>query len=369
MKVLIASDIFPPQSGGPATYSVTLANELTKAGDDVFIVSQNPQSDTSIVNCRIVMVKNKNKFLKYLEYTWLLIKNARKAEVIYAMGPVNAGLPALIASKLTGKKLIIKIVGDYAWEQGTQRFGVGDSIDDFQKKNNYSLPVRLLQWIEKTVAKNSQAVVVPSKYLGRIVESWGVKKEKVAVIHNEVDYIVAKPINHENEKWIVSVGRLTSWKGMGTLIGIMPDLLKENSNLKLKIVGDGPMMNDLKLKIKNLNLENMVELTGNLPKEKALSYMASANIFVLNSGYEGYSHVLVEAMNQGVPVVLASRAGGNEEVVADPGLFEYNNKAEIKEKILANINAPRQEPKPHTFGGPAQMINRTRELLQRLCQN
>ena len=45
MKILIAADIFPPQSGGPATYVVALANELAKKGDIVKIVSLNPESD------------------------------------------------------------------------------------------------------------------------------------------------------------------------------------------------------------------------------------------------------------------------------------------------------------------------------------
>ncbi len=363
MKILIAADIYPPQSGGPATYVVTLANELIKKGDSVKVVSLNPGSDLTAVPNGAVAVKNKNKLLRYLEYLYLLWKNAKDAEIIYAMGPVNAGLPALIAAKLACKKLVIKIVGDYAWEQGVQRFGVEDSIDDFQIKNNYSFKVKLLKWVEKKVAQNSSRVIVPSLYLKGIVVGWGLSGHCVSVIHNEVEYVPVNPIEHEGEKWIVSVGRLTSWKGMDILIEIMPDLLKKISNLKLKIVGDGPEMENLKSKIKSQKLEDFVELAGNLPKEKALAYMASADVFVLNSGYEGYSHVLIEAQNQGASV-LASRAGGNVEVVKDDALFEYNNREEIKEKIIANINTPKRESMRHAFLG--DMINDTRSAIGHL---
>src|SRR3989344_2653706 len=215
MNILIAADIFPPQFGGPATYSVTIANELTKKGENVKIVSLNPDSDKKVVICKIDIVKNKNKFLKYFEYIFLLIKNAIKSDVIYAMGPVNAGFPAMIASKLTGKKLVVKVVGDYAWEQGVQRFGVKDSIDIFQTKNNYSFMVRLLKWIQKIVVKN-------------IVVGWGVSENCVVVVYNSSSYVGVCPVEKaEEEKWIISAGRLVPWKGMLELIEIMPEILKE----------------------------------------------------------------------------------------------------------------------------------------------
>src|SRR3989344_2840405 len=165
MKILLAADIFPPQAGGPATYVVMLANELEKRGDEVRIVSLNPQSDSAAVRCPVEAVKSQNKLLRYWQYFLLLWKRAKLADVVYAMGPVNAGFPALLASKLRGKRLAVKIVGDYAWEQGVQRYGVSDLIDDFQKKNNYPLAVKFLRWVERLVARKSSAVVVPGVYL------------------------------------------------------------------------------------------------------------------------------------------------------------------------------------------------------------
>ena len=375
MKILLAADIIPPQAGGPATYVVMLANELEKRGDEVRIVSLNPQSDSAAVRCPVEAVKSQNKLLRYWQYFLLLWKRAKLADVVYAMGPVNAGFPALLASKLRGKRLAVKIVGDYAWEQyQNEECGMKNAellgINEFQKGGGYSLKIKILRFVEKFVARESSAIIVPSLYLKRLVVGWGLSEHCVSMVHNEVEYVSVNSIEHENEKWVVSVGRLTPWKGMDTLIEIMPDLLKENFNLKLKIVGDGPMIGNLRKKIKDLNLENSVELTGNLPKTKTLTYMASANVFVLNSGYEGYAHVLIEALNQGVPV-LASRVGGNDEVAAGEALFEYNNKKEIKEKILANINTPKREPIRHAFfmGGTMEMINHTKELLQQICQN
>ena len=43
------------------------------------------------------------------------------------------GFPHGLFSVLLGKPFVVKVVGDYAWEQGVERFGVNEGIDDFQK--------------------------------------------------------------------------------------------------------------------------------------------------------------------------------------------------------------------------------------------
>lgn len=337
MKILIAADIFPPQPGGPATYVVALANELTKIGDDVVVVSLNPEADDNAVICNAYHTKYKNKLLRYFHYLLLLAKHSKSADVVYAMGPVNAGLPALVVSKLKRKNLVVKVVGDYAWEQGVQRYGVKGSIDEFQKRKNYSFNVRILKFIQKFVVRHANSVVVPSKYLKGIVVGWGLSWHCVQVIYNSSNFKDFVPREKpKDEKWIISVGRLVSWKGMDILIDVVSDIAKTIPNLKLKILGDGPELDKLRLKVKDQKLENIVDLPGAMPRNEVLSYLSASDIFVLNSAYEGLSHVMLEALHLGIPV-LASNKGGNPELIL-PGkngnLFELNNKEEIKKKIF-----------------------------------
>ena len=308
-----------------------------------------------------------------------MIKNAIKSDVIYAMGPVNAGFPAMIASKLTGKKLVVKVVGDYAWEQGVQRFGVKDSIDIFQTKNNYSFMVRLLKWIQKIVVKNSSIVIVPSFYLKNIVVGWGVSENSVVVVYNSSSYVGVCPVEKaEEEKWIISAGRLVPWKGMLELIEIMPEILKEQKNAKLKIYGNGPDLKFLKNKVIELKLEGVVEIPGQLSRKELMCKINKADCFVLNSGYEGLSHLILEALHVNTPV-LASRAGGNSELVI-PGkngdLFELNNKEDIKNKILNLLNGEMNlewsdQEKDIFFEkfSLKSMVDSTSSILKKICQN
>ncbi len=366
MRVLIAADIFPPIGGGPAIYAAGFSNALIAQGDEVTVVSLTPASDTSVTKARVVAVTKKNKVLKYLEYLGLLFRYARQAGVVYAMGPVNAGLPAWLAATLFGKKFVVKVVGDYAWEQSFQRFGVTELIDEFQTKK-YSGTVRILQRVQKFVVRSADQVIVPSEYLKKIVIGWGVLVDNIQVIYNAVETPAVRMIpKPEQEKWIVSVARLTPWKGIDTLIRIMPKILRFFPETKLKIIGDGPEFEKLKKIISEQKLEDSADLMGLQTHETVLSYIKTADVFVLNSSYEGLSHVILEAHSFYTPV-LASRVGGNPELVeGEEYLFAYNNAEEMAAKIINVLQKPKIQNRGTIGSGFGRMVSKTRAVLQKL---
>ncbi|MFC1612612.1 glycosyltransferase family 4 protein, partial [Patescibacteria group bacterium] len=136
-------------------------------------------------------------------------------------------------------------------------------------------------------------------------------------------------------------GRLVSWKGLDTLI----DVVKDIPNAEFEIVGDGPEYRNLELRIKNAECGERIKLLGRLEHDETIRKMHQADLFVLNSAYEGLSHVILEAMACGLPVAV-SRAGGNTELISQNEergyLFEYNNKEQIKEKINHIISHPEE---------------------------
>ena len=99
------------------------------------------------------------------------------------------------------------------------------------------------------------------------------------------------------------------WKGVAALIRVVATL----PYVRLLIVGDGPLRPDLEALAQSTGGERVVFL-GHVPHEKVRQLLGEADVFVLNSTYEGLPHVVLEAMAAGAPVI-ATNAGGTGEVV------------------------------------------------------
>src|SRR3989344_5786101 len=312
MRLLIATGIFPPDIGGPATYSKLLLEELSKRNFSIQIITYGEPKSGDPDNLKRIS-RHWPKGIRHFIYFWQVLRLGKKADVIFAQDPVSAGLPAMLAAKILRKRFILKVVGDYAWEQGLQRFGARDLINDFQTKK-YGWQIEVLRKIQSWVAKNADLVIVPSKYLKKIVSGWGVKDDKIKVIYNGVDLPELKFT--AKEKLIISAGRLVPWKGFEALLEAFSVLIKDFPDWKLAIIGAGPELNKLKVESGKLKVSDKVIFTGALPKSELNDYLSRASIFALNTGYEGFSHQIVEAMVAGLPV-LTTGVGGNPEIIED----------------------------------------------------
>ncbi|HVT75321.1 MAG TPA: glycosyltransferase family 4 protein [Candidatus Paceibacterota bacterium] len=309
MRILIATGIFPPQIGGPATYSKLVYDELPKRGVDVEIATFGDYI-------------HKPKLVRHFLYFLELLRKASEADIIYAMDPVSVGLPALFAAQIRRKKLVLKVVGDYAWEQGTQRFGVTDTLDHFARNHDsHRWQVRILKWIEAYVALGAARVITPSKYLKSILVDWGIDSRDISVIYNgfHMEPVKDTPsVLRKKMRWagkvIVTVGRLVPWKGIKEVIESMSDVIAAHPDARLVVVGDGPDGDMLKSRAAELGLGDKVVFTGRLPQRTMFEYVKAADLFVLNTAYEGFSHQIIETMALGTPVITTA-VGGNVEII------------------------------------------------------
>lgn len=362
-KIVIAADIYHPDIGGPATYSKNLKEELTAKGWDVKLICYSDKKGDDVNR----IVRSKIKPLHWWKYYRKLKEIARDCDVIYSMGPISAGVPAMKVAKKLNKKLVVKIVGDYAWEYARNSKTTDISIDEFQTKE-FDGKTGKLKKLEAEVCKSANKVITPSQYLKNIVKGWGVDENKIEVIYNSLELRIMNQESSRDKQLIVSMGRLVSWKGFEAIIEALPD------NFRLKIIGSGPDKEKLNNLVKKLNLLDRVEISE-VDHGKVLDEISKAGCFILNSGYEGLSHSILEAMAAGIPVIVSDR-GGNPELIKDEEnglLVEYNNKEQIKEAILKLYNNPelskkfvqnsKEVLKKFTF---EEMINKTDKLLKEL---
>ena len=324
MKLVLATPLYPPEGGGPATFAKTIEEELPKRGLAVVLV-------------KFSDVRHLPKLVRHIAYGWRVWRAAHDADLILALDPVSVGLPALVVSRLLGCPFYLRIGGDYAWEQGMARWGVEEGLDAFLDRHTRSLPVHLLQRVESLVARYARKVLVPGEYLAQIVVRWGVLPANVRVVHNPAPRLDDRYARLLESPYIVSIGRLVPQKGMAGVIDAFARIAKDDETLSLSlvIVDDGPERSHLVARAANLGLAERVIFAGNVSHEKVMSWLAHADAFVLNSSYECFSHLVLEAFTVGTPV-LASDVPGDAEITRDRStalLFSFNDSSAIAERV------------------------------------
>lgn len=328
MRIAVATPLYPPEIGGPATHAVFCERELPPRGIEVAVIP-------------FARVRRLPKGVRHAAYAWHLFRLARHADMVYALDPVSVGLPALIAARLSLRPLVVRVPGDYAWEQGVQRDGITHTLDEFVKTNphTWTIRVRAWYWIESFVARHAARVVVPSRYLASVVERWGVAPSRIKVVYSA---FAGRGAPHTDlgarPTVILSAGRLVPWKGMNMLIRAFGHVRADIPEAVLRIVGDGPERPRLERLVHELSLGDAVTFTGTLPQHELFKELGRARVFALNTAYEGLSHVLLEAIDAGTPVVTTP-VGGNPEVITNGknGLLVAYNDESALECALARL--------------------------------
>jgi glycosyltransferase involved in cell wall biosynthesis len=156
-----------------------------------------------------------------------------------------------------------------------------------------------------------------------LVSRYGLPPARLTVVPNGVDtdfFMPGKNGRKEGSPVLLSVARLVPDKDHDTLLAAFGRLAGEHPGAELWLVGNGPRLEVLEKKARDLGVAGQVKF---LPATKDIRQLyRQADIFVLSSVNEALPNVILEAMATGLPVV-ATRVGGLPEAVVpeDTGLL------------------------------------------------
>jgi glycosyltransferase involved in cell wall biosynthesis len=311
MEILIVTGIFPPDIGGPATYVPSIGRELVKRGHNVVVVTLSDALDHNDEDHPFAVVRLRRGMFKawrFIRTVTTLLRRGRRADVLFVNGLY---LEAVVANLALGKRLVHKLVGDWAWERAANKGWIKDTFEQFQTFR-YGAKIEALKTLRKFWTRRADKVIVPSRYLARWICRWGVPEKKVNVIYNAVESVPfsRSDIPLSTQLNIVTVGRLVAWKQVDHII----QAVAECDGAGLVIVGDGPERSRLEALVHDQGMSGRIYFAGQKNKEETLSLMAACDLFILNSATETFPHVVLEAMSVGIPVV-ATAVGGTPEVV------------------------------------------------------
>ena len=314
MRLFVASGIFHPEPGGPATYLFRLLPELQARGHEVRLLTF---GDAPVEGYPYPVRRIPRRFLplRFADYARAARPLAQWSDLIFinSLGLPLVGLPP--------RPRVLKVVGDLAWERAVNRGWIPptEDIDAFQTRR-YAWQVMLLKRQRSREVRRADALIVPSEYLRWMVIGWGAPPERVTVIFNALAPDAAASTRSPDDArselglppgpLLLTVARLTAWKGVDSLLRALARV----PDVRLLIAGDGPEEARLRALAGSLRLGERAQFLGRVDRARLATYFRAADYTTLYSGYEGLPHVLLESLLSGTPVI-ASDKGGNPEVV------------------------------------------------------
>lgn len=314
LKILLVTGIFPPDVGGPSSFTLAIAKGLSRRGHELTVFSLADSKTEADESFEVVTLRRGMfiplRIILTIGYIWRL---ARRSQVVLVAGlPIEFG----IANLVLRRPCIHRVVGDLAWERALARGWANASFEDFQR-SKHGARIRFIQRLRNWALRRADLVVTPSEYFAGHLRQWGIPSERVRVLYSPLlpfKAVVPTSLQPRTELNLVTLGRLISLKQIHLVI----ESIASMSNVGLVVIGDGPE----RLRLENLAFELGVEarvwFTGRQRRDDALSLIAACDVFVLPSTHEAFPFALIEAMAMGLPA-MASDVGGIPELVRIAG--------------------------------------------------
>jgi 1,2-diacylglycerol 3-alpha-glucosyltransferase len=154
-------------------------------------------------------------------------------------------------------------------------------------------------------------VISPSAGMEKILRELDVESH-IEIVPNGVElsrFIQAEPLSRANHGFdeedilLIYTGRLGPEKNLEFLLDAFAGVLQAVKNVRLLIVGDGPLLEELQVMASVLQISSSIHFTGQIPYDNLPGYLAMCDAFVTASVTEVHPLSVIEAMGAGLPVM------------------------------------------------------------------
>jgi glycosyltransferase involved in cell wall biosynthesis len=176
---------------------------------------------------------------------------------------------------------------------------------------------RLALLAERRCSARADVTVFVSEHDRRLAATAGILERcgRHLVIPNAIDLSgLPRATGTPGGRCLGFLGRLEDVKNPLLALAVLDSLHAED--YRLVVIGDGPLLGEMRRRAAALGLADRVELVGSLSRADALQRLAALDVLLVPSLWEGLPLAPLEAMAIGVPVV-ASTVGGLPEIIDD----------------------------------------------------
>ena len=284
-NIVIATPIYSPDIGGPATYAKELFESFTSQGYKVSIVS-------------FGRLKRLPRGISNFCYFFKLLYFSIFADYIIALDIFSVGLPAVVCHFICGNKVVLRVGGDFLWEKFVNRTGNKVLLSEFYLlERKLSFSEKIIFILSKLTISLSQAVIFSTVWQKEIMQKpYDINQKKIKIIENyfpKTSFISRS----YNKKIILSPSR--------------------NNVIKNKVMIDS-VCRRLSRQIPDLEYDDR-QVSAEVLREK----FSEAYILIVGSLSEVSPNIVCEALKYGLPAILTVDNGlksrlGDMTVFIDP---------------------------------------------------
>jgi L-malate glycosyltransferase len=311
--LMVLESNFTKRGGGGAESQLrTVALALKRAGQRVVIMTplsaDGPQATAercyglAVARVKYPRWKLVGAGIMNLRFAAFLVANRHRYDAWHVHIGHNMGALTCLIGDIVGKPVVVKISGWWELEAGLLAPDRG-----------------VFGRVARGWLKRATVVQAISTRVAAELEKNGFPRERVVVLPNAVDterFTARTAVREPGEPFVaVYVGRLVPEKDLATLVRGWAQAFPGRTDVRLRLVGGGPLERELRALAERLGAAAQVELLGHRDDVEAV--LAEAHVGVLPSRIEGLSNTLLEFMACGLPAI-ASRVSGSEDFVV-PG--------------------------------------------------
>lgn len=323
--LMVLENAFTPTGGGAESQVRTIAKHLQRLGHQVTIVTPRVSYGPRPVaeRCWGLAVgripyphwRILGSLILFGRLGAFLLQRRDRYDVWHVHIAHHMGAITCIMGKLLGTRVVVKVSGWFELERGVLAPG----------RNPANALAR--SWLKSA----SVLQAISTRIANRLTQD-GFPTERLITLPNAVDtsrFTVRPALRQSGPFTAVFVGRLVPEKGLDTLLEAWSQAYGPREDVRLLLVGDGPLDAPLRAQAERLGISRQVQFLGHQDHVEAV--LAKADLGVLPSLVEGLSNTLLEFMATGLPVV-ASRVSGSEDLIV-PGrngwLFPVSDVAQL----------------------------------------
>ncbi len=319
MKIAFFTDTYVPNTDGVVVSMLNFKAELEKHGHEVYVFSSGSQKAKNENGDSRVFYYDSATFTPYPQYKIALFPffsyqkvRELKIDMVHSHGLATMGLAAAQSAKslsLPSVETFHTLVTEathYISNQEVVKKATGQMIWEYLK---WYLPL-------------FDAVTCPSNYVGKMLETHGIKTE---VLPNGIDisrfgangngaafrqeYKIGK-----ERKIVLHLGRVAFEKNLELLVEAAPLVLKEDKDTLFVVCGTGPGLEHYRHLVKKRGVSESFLFTGFVPDALLPSAYSSASAFAFPSKFETQGLVALEAMASGIPVAACRQSAASDFV-------------------------------------------------------